>query len=178
PDHHARQAGRVPVARSVAGRGAGAQPARGPAAARRGGAMKRAVAGMGARRPWAQASRWRVVLGVAMLALFSAPARRSGAYDPATTHAGLTQQAAVASGLHQILVRRLARPLGLFEQVALHPELMPRDARRLLLARLGALDPFAGYRPDDDGVATALGFVVAGSVIAKTPPERVQHLFF
>jgi hypothetical protein len=114
--------------------------------------------------------------GVLLLALVVNSA--GYAYDPATTHAGLTQQAAVASQLHQVLARNLARPLGLFEPVALHPELIPNDQRRPLLARLGALDPSGGYRPDDDGVAPALAFVVAGSVIAKTPPERVQHLFF
>ncbi len=103
---------------------------------------------------------------------------RALAYDPATTHAGLTQQAAVASVLHQVLALRLARPLGIFEPVALHPELLTSGDRRPLLARLGALDPGAGYRPGDDGVAPALAFVVAGSVIAKTPPERIQHLFF
>jgi hypothetical protein len=113
-----------------------------------------------------------------VLALTLAVTSQAHAYDPATTHAGLTQQAVVASELHQVLARNLARPLGLFEPVALHPELIPSDQRRQLLARLGALDPSGGYRPDDDGVAPALAFVVAGSVIAKTPPERVQHLFF
>ncbi len=100
------------------------------------------------------------------------------AYDPATTHAGLTQQAVVASGLHQTLVRRLARPQGIFAPLSLHPGLIAIDERRLLVARLGALDPAGGYRPGDDGVASALAFVVAGSVIAKTPPERIQHMYF
>jgi|GEM_PF-990283 len=103
---------------------------------------------------------------------------RAQAYDPATTHAGLTQQAAAASLLHQVLALRLGRPLGLFEPVSLHAERLTPSERRLLLARLGALDPAGGYRPGDDGVAPALAFVVAGSVIAKMPPESVQHLFF
>lgn len=105
-------------------------------------------------------------------------AGRAAAYDPATTHAGLTQQAVVASTLHQVLTRRLARPLGIFEPIALHPELLPVAERRLLLTRLGALDPAGGYRPGDDGLAPAVAWIVAGAVIAKTPPERVQHLFF
>ena len=45
--------------------------------------------------------------------------RPAHAYDPATTHAGLTERAALASELHRVLARRLARPLGLFEPIAL-----------------------------------------------------------
>ncbi|HEX2659795.1 MAG TPA: hypothetical protein VHU40_16030, partial [Polyangia bacterium] len=103
---------------------------------------------------------------------------RARAFDAATTHAGLTQQAVVASRLHRILGRRLARPLGLFEPVALHPELLDVDQRRLLQARLFALDPAGGYRPSADAVASAVAWTVAGSVIAKTPPERMKNFFF
>ncbi|MEO5767960.1 MAG: hypothetical protein ABIS92_06380 [Polyangia bacterium] len=115
---------------------------------------------------------------IAACLLVAAAARPARAYDPATTHAGLTQQAAIASALHRVLALRLARPLGVFEPLALHPELLATDERRELMARLMALDPAGGYRPGDDGVAPALAFVVAGSVIAKTPPERVQNMFF
>jgi hypothetical protein len=100
------------------------------------------------------------------------------AFDAATTHAGLTQRAAVASHLHHILSRRLARPLGLFDPIALHPELMPVEQRRLLMSRLFALDPAGGYRPGPDAVASALAWTVAGTVIAKTPPERMRNFFF
>lgn len=103
---------------------------------------------------------------------------RARAFDAATTHAGLTQQAVVASRLHRVLGRRLARPLGLFEPVALHPELLDVDQRRLLQARLFALDPAGGYRPSGDAVASAVAWTVAGAVIAKTPPERMKNFFF
>jgi hypothetical protein len=107
--------------------------------------------------------------------LFSLPAR---AYDPATTHAGLTQQAALASGLNRVLARRLARPLGLFEPVALdRARLNPVEAR-VLGGRLDALDPAGGYRPNGDGSAPALGWVIAGTVIAGTPAERGQNFFY
>jgi hypothetical protein len=100
------------------------------------------------------------------------------AFDAATTHAGLTQRAAVASHLHHVLSRRLARPLGLFDPIALHPELLPVEQRRLLVSRLFALDPAGGYRPGADAVASALAWTVAGTVIAKTPPERMRNFFF
>jgi hypothetical protein len=100
------------------------------------------------------------------------------AYDPATTNAGLTERAVVASTLHQVLTRRLGRPLGLFEPLALELELLPVSQRRLLWGRLMALDPAGGYRPGDDGTNSAVGWTMAGAVIAKTPPERLQNMFF
>src|SRR5204863_2180427 len=122
----------------------------------------------------------RLVTGLALGLIFhgALPARRARAFDAATTHAGLTQQAVVASRLHQILGRRLGRPLGLFDQVALHPELLPADERRLLTSRLFALDPAGGYRPGGDGVASALAWTVAGSVIAKSTPGGARNCFF
>ena len=109
------------------------------------------------------------------LSATSGPAR---AYDPATTHAGLTERAVLASGLHKALSRRLARPLGLFEPLRLRDVDLPAASARSLRARLGALDPAGGYRPGEDGVASALAWVVAGSVIAQTPAERGKNLFY
>jgi hypothetical protein len=113
-----------------------------------------------------------------LLAAIPGRAGRALAYDPATTHAGLTQRAAVASTLHAALAKRLNRPLGLFEPIVLRSELLPAEQGRLLASRLKALDPAGGYRPGDDGVATALAWTVAGSVIAWTPAERGQNSFF
>jgi hypothetical protein len=111
----------------------------------------------------------------ALAFLAALPAR---AYDPATTHAGLTEQAVLASDLHRILARRMSRPLGLFEPIVLHrSDLDPTEAR-FLGGRLDALDPAGGYRPGADGGASALAWVVAGAVVAETPAERAQNLFF
>jgi hypothetical protein len=116
-----------------------------------------------------------------VVAAFGAAAlapRAARAYDPATTHAGLTERAALASGLHRVLARRLARPLGLFEPVVLRAA-EPTDVEgRSLRARLDALDPAGGCRPGDDGAAPALAWVVAGAVIAKTPAERGRNFFY
>jgi hypothetical protein len=100
------------------------------------------------------------------------------AFDPATTHAGLTERAVLASALHKVLSRKLGRPLGLLEPLQIHSRYLEPSVRRSLWARLGALDPAGGYRPGADGAATALSWVVAGTVLAKTPPERGRHHFF
>lgn len=121
----------------------------------------------------------RAVAGLApALALALCAGRAAYAYDPATTHAGLTQKAALGSTLHQVLVRRLGRSFGLFDPVPFGLSALPDGQRRLLGARFRALDPAGGYRPSDSGVATALGWVMAGSVLAKTPPERIRNQFF
>jgi len=107
-----------------------------------------------------------------------AQAPRASAYDGATTHAGLTERAVLVSQLHRVLARALSRPLGLFEPVGLSlDELPPRQAESLD-ARLTALDPSTGATAGSDGVAPAIAWVIAGSVIATTPPERGQDFFF
>jgi hypothetical protein len=118
----------------------------------------------------------RCVHAVAAATLLAAlPAR---AYDPATTHAGLTERAVLASELHRVLAHRLARPLGLFEPVVLDRGELDPQAAHQLWDRLEALDPAGGYRPGADGAAPALAWIVAGAVIAETPAERAQNLFF
>jgi len=116
------------------------------------------------------------LLAAAAVALAAAP--RARAYDPATTHAGLTERAVLASGLHKVLAHRLARPLGLFEPVTLRGSDLTVDVNRELQARLSALDPGGGYRPTDEGSAPALSWIVAGSVIAQIPAERGRNLFY
>ena len=123
-------------------------------------------------------ARARVMAAVAVVTAWGLGGLRPAwAFDAATTHAGLTQQAVVASRLHRILGRRLARPLGLFDAVSLHPELLTVDERRPLQARLAALDPAGGYRPSPELVASAVAWTVAGAVLAKTPPERMKNFF-
>ena len=59
---------------------------------------------------------------------FAARVPAAHAYDPATTHAGLTERAALASELHRVLARALSRPLGLFEPIALSFDQLPAAA--------------------------------------------------
>lgn len=118
------------------------------------------------------------LLPLALAAAVAAVPGRASAYDPATTHAGLTQRAALASTLHAALAKRFGRPLGLFEPIPFATASLPENEGRLLKSRLDALDPAGGYRPGDDGVATSLSWLVAGSVIAWTPAERGQNSFY
>jgi hypothetical protein len=118
---------------------------------------------------------WGPALAAAAVVAGTGSAR---AYDPATTHAGLTERAVLASGLHKVLARRLARPLGLFEPVTLRASDLPAAEARALRVRLAALDAAGGYRPSDEGAASALAWVVAGAVIAETPAERGKNLFY
>ena len=106
---------------------------------------------------------------VAAVAVWLGTAGPAHAYDPATTHAGLTERAVMASRLHRVLTHQLSRPLGLFEPIALRYGDVPGVEAKALALRLAALDPAGGYRPDPDGVASALAWVIAGTVVAATP---------
>jgi hypothetical protein len=77
-----------------------------------------------------------------------------------------------------VLAHRLARPLGLFEPIPLDRRRLDPVTARLLGGRLDVLDPAGGYRPGADGTDTALGWVIAGAVIAGTPAQRGQNLFY
>jgi hypothetical protein len=122
-------------------------------------------------------TRTRTALAAAIAVAFGASGA-ARAYDPATTHAGLTERAVLASTLNHVLARALGRPLGLFETVTLDPHLVPAAQARELRERLAALDPAQGYRPGDDGSATAMSWLVAGAVLAGTPGDRARNTFF
>jgi hypothetical protein len=111
-----------------------------------------------------------------LLALVAAP-RFAHAWDPATTHDGMTERAAAVSTLHATLVHDLDRALGIFEPLRLDFSLLDRSLARSLKARLETLDPAGGCRPSPDGVATASAWLRAGAVLAKTPPERGRNHF-
>ena len=115
---------------------------------------------------------------VALVVVFLAAAPAARAWDPATTQAGLTERAVLASVFHEVMRNRLARTLGAMEPLTLHSQLLAPGERQLLWSRISALDPAEGYRPSADGVASAMSWVTAGAVLAETPPERARHHFF
>ncbi|MBI5481264.1 MAG: hypothetical protein HY906_20565 [Deltaproteobacteria bacterium] len=112
---------------------------------------------------------------VTLLGVASAPP--AYAYDAATTHAGLTARAALASSLHRVLATQLGVPRGLFEPLRIAPEFLPGVDARAVRRHLQALDPGQGYRPDVGLVAPALSWLEAGSVIEQMPAERGRHHF-
>jgi len=103
--------------------------------------------------------------------------RRINAYEPATTQAGLLQQGALGSRLHQVLINAFGRSLGLFEPLVLDKKNASTDAL-LLWQRLILLDPAQGYRPGSRGDQSALGWLSAGAVLAETPAEEGRHHYF
>ncbi len=114
------------------------------------------------------------VLPVAALLLW---AGRVFAWDAATTHAGLTERALEASKFHAVLAHQMGLALGAFEPLKIDRAAIDADTLRGLKSRLDLLDSAGGYRPSAEGVATAIAWVKAGAVLAKTPPERGRNHF-
>lgn len=120
------------------------------------------------------------------LALGGAPTAR--AFDGVTTLAGLSEQAALASRLHQRLAERFSCSLGLFEPLRLELSLLESRRAGDLYGRLLSLDPGQGYAPEwrervpgrthPPARLSAIGWLAAGSVLETTPAWRVRNHFF
>ena len=107
---------------------------------------------------------------LALLALLlSTPAL---AWEPSSTHAGLSEQAALASRLHKRLVS-LGFSGGLFEPLTIPPA----DAPKLIEA-LKLLNPTHGAVPDARGRQVALGWLAAGAALADIPSSHGANHFF
>jgi hypothetical protein len=94
------------------------------------------------------------------------------AWEAQTTHAGLAEEAALASVLQKRLVE-LGFSGGLFEVLTIPPA----DAPQLLEA-LRQLSPTHGTVPDARGRMTALSWIAAGASIADAPVEHAANHFF
>jgi hypothetical protein len=110
-------------------------------------------------------------LGSALLCGALAP-RPALAWEAATTHAGLAEQAALASRLHKRLVS-LGFTGGLFEPLTIPPADAPT-----LIAALKLLSPTHGAVPDARGRQAALGWLIAGAALADVPAAHGAHHFF
>lgn len=97
----------------------------------------------------------------------------AAAWEAATTHAGLAEQAAVSSELHERLRSQLGIERGLFAQLTVPPA----DAEPLFVW-LRKLDPSQGYVPDARGRMNALGWLAAGAVVADSPVAFAANHFF
>lgn len=111
------------------------------------------------------------LVGLVTLVLGAAPSP-AGAWEAETTHAGLTEQAALAAGLHQRLTRAHGRGLGLFESLT-----VPHAGAEVLYRKLKLLSPTGGFVPDARGRQTALAWLLAGAVLEDVPPARGRHHF-
>jgi hypothetical protein len=106
-----------------------------------------------------------------VLALALVPAS-AAAWEPQTTHAGLAEQAALASRLHKRLVS-LGFVGGLFEPLTIPPADAPA-----LSAALKLLSPTHGSVPDARGRQSALAWLTAGAALADIPASQAANHFF
>jgi hypothetical protein len=106
---------------------------------------------------------------VLVLALVPATAQ---AWEPETTHAGLAEQAALASRLHKRLVT-LGFTGGLFEPLTIPPADAPP-----LFSALKLLSPTHGSVPDARGRQAALAWLTAGAALADVPASHGANHFF
>jgi len=116
------------------------------------------------------------VTGLLLLtALGGAPAR---GYEAASTHAGMTERAALHGNLlHLYLTSVHGLPLGIFEPVRLDLGRLGYLQREDLRQAFGALDPLKGYRPTAKNINRALAWLAAGSVVEEMPFSRGRHHF-
>ncbi len=96
------------------------------------------------------------------------------AFEPATTHAGIAEQAVLASRLGAILMKGFGRPLGLWEPLRIH---LDGERGERIAKRLAKLDAGEGYAPDH-GRLPALEWLVAGSVAEEVPGARDRNHYF
>ena len=111
----------------------------------------------------------RLATTLAMILLAATPA---GAWEAQTTHAGLAEQAALASRLHQRL-EMLGFHGGLFEPLTIPPA----DAPALSTA-LHLLSPSQGSVPDTRGRQPALAWIAAGAALADLPAAHAANHFY
>jgi len=109
---------------------------------------------------------------LAALLLVAALATPAAAWEPETTHAGLAEQAAIASRLHKRLVT-LGFTGGLFEQLTIPPADAPA-----LMSAIKLLSPTHGAVPDARGRQVALAWLAAGAALADVPAANGANHFF
>jgi hypothetical protein len=102
--------------------------------------------------------------------LCAAPA---GAWETDTTHLGLTEQAALSSGVNARLQKALGRRGGWLEPLAVVP-----SAFTQLYLRLERVPFSTGARPDARGQQSALGWLRAGALLEGIPATRNGNHFY
>lgn len=113
-----------------------------------------------------------IAITIAIWLAIALGATSANAWEAQTTHAGLAEQAALASRLHQHLVA-LGWGNGLFEQLTIPPG----DAKALIDG-LRLMSPTQGMVPDARGRQTAIAWLAAGSALADVPAQHGANHFF
>jgi hypothetical protein len=108
-----------------------------------------------------------------MLMAIVVSAADARAWEAASTHAGLTESAALGSKAHNALTDAHGRALGWYEPLTVPPSAAPG-----LYTKLASLEPSEGYVPDTRGRQTALGWLLAGTVIADLPSTNGRNHFY
>ncbi len=114
----------------------------------------------------------RSMFRVALAAILALVPATANAWEPATTHAGLAEQAALSSRLHKRLVS-IGFHGGLFEPLTIPPADAPT-----LMAALKLLSPTHGAVPDGRGRQAALGWIAAGAALADVPAAHGANHFY
>jgi len=94
------------------------------------------------------------------------------AWEAQTTHAGLAEQAATGSVLHTRLVE-LGFSGGLYDELTVPPDDAPA-----LMASLAQYSPAGGFTPDSRGRQFAVGWLVAGAVMADSSADWAANHFY
>lgn len=97
----------------------------------------------------------------------------SRAWESSTTSAGIVEQAALASRLHQTLSEQLGAPNGVYSRLR-----VPRADAEPLFKVLDRLNPVHGYVPGSKGRQLAMGWLSAGAALADIPPEHAANHFY
>jgi hypothetical protein len=113
------------------------------------------------------------LLAVVAVAVALGAVRPAHAWEPDSTHAGLTEQAALASRVHARLVAFFERRGGWLEPLRLAPERAP-----VLYEKLALLEPSSGVVPDKAGRQSALAWLLAGAVVEGIPAVREENHFY
>ncbi len=94
------------------------------------------------------------------------------AWEPATTHAGLTEESALSADLHKLIGEQFGAKDGVYTMLTI-----PEADAPSLFEILRRLNPTHGYVPNAKGKMSAMGWLVAGSVVAEVPAENAGNHF-
>ena len=98
--------------------------------------------------------------------------REAHAWEAATTHAGLTEESALAADMHTRLTEQFGADNGIFSLLT-----VPEADAPSLFQILRRLNPTHGYVPNAKGKMSAIAWLVAGSVVADVPSSHANNHF-